>query len=89
MDKWSEEQLKKMKVGRGIGRGPSGARLVGTPTDPIRLGRVAALTSQLGGNEAFKSFIESYGSEGGYTKGIGMQEKYNSWAAAQYRDKVG
>ncbi|WVQ66406.1 uncharacterized protein L199_004586 [Kwoniella botswanensis] len=55
MDKWSDDQLKKMK---------------------------------LGGNEAFKSFIENYGPEGGYTKGMGMQEKYNSWAASQYREKL-
>lgn len=33
--------------------------------------------------------MESYGSEGGYSKGIGMSEKYNCWAAAQYREKVG
>ena len=32
--------------------------------------------------------MESYGPEGGYTKGMGMTEKYNSWAAAQYRDKL-
>lgn len=55
MDKWSDDQLKKMT---------------------------------LGGNEAFKTFMESYGSEGGYSKGIGMNEKYNSWAAAQYREKL-
>ncbi|KAK1923676.1 putative ARF GTPase activator [Papiliotrema laurentii] len=55
MDKWSDEQVKKMK---------------------------------LGGNEKFKNFIESYGPEGGYAKGIGMNEKYNSWAAAQYREKL-
>ncbi|WWD20387.1 hypothetical protein CI109_104863 [Kwoniella shandongensis] len=55
MDKWSDDQLKKMK---------------------------------LGGNEAFKAFIESYGPEGGYTKGMGMNEKYNSWAATQYREKL-
>ncbi|WVQ84729.1 hypothetical protein IAT38_006886 [Cryptococcus sp. DSM 104549] len=55
MDKWSDDQLKKMK---------------------------------LGGNEAFKTFIEGYGSDGGYTKGMGMQEKYNSWAATQYREKL-
>ncbi|WWC92907.1 uncharacterized protein L201_007869 [Kwoniella dendrophila CBS 6074] len=55
MDKWSDEQLKKMKNG---------------------------------GNEAFKTFIENYGPEGGYTKGIGMIEKYNSWAATQYREKL-
>lgn len=55
MDKWSDDQFKKMK---------------------------------LGGNEAFKTFMESYGPEGGYTKGMGMQEKYNCWAAAQYREKA-
>jgi hypothetical protein len=43
---------------------------------------------QLGGNESFKSFMDSYGFNGGYTKGMSMQEKYNSWAAAQYREKV-
>ncbi|ORY34614.1 hypothetical protein BCR39DRAFT_513626 [Naematelia encephala] len=55
MDKWSEDQLKKMR---------------------------------LGGNEAFKTFMESYGPEGGYKIGMGMNEKYNSWAAAQYREKL-
>ncbi|WVQ95954.1 hypothetical protein IAU59_003053 [Kwoniella sp. CBS 9459] len=55
MDKWSDDQLKKMK---------------------------------LGGNEAFKTFIENYGPDGGYTKGMGMQDKYNSWAATQYREKL-
>ncbi|WVN87510.1 uncharacterized protein L203_102692 [Cryptococcus depauperatus CBS 7841] len=55
MDKWSDEQVKKMK---------------------------------LGGNERFKDFIENYGPEGGYAPGMGIQEKYNSWAAAQYREKL-
>ncbi|OXG89719.1 ADP-ribosylation factor GTPase-activating protein 1 [Cryptococcus neoformans A2-102-5] len=55
MDKWSEDQLNKMKMG---------------------------------GNEKFKDFMENYGPEGGYTKGMGMQEKYNSWTAAQYREKL-
>ncbi|GMK56590.1 hypothetical protein CspeluHIS016_0304300 [Cutaneotrichosporon spelunceum] len=55
MDKWSEEQLKKMRNG---------------------------------GNAAFNEFMDSYGPEGGYTKGMGMSEKYNSWAATQYRDKL-
>ena len=32
--------------------------------------------------------MESYVPDGGYSKGVGMQEKYNSWAAAQYREKV-
>ena len=43
---------------------------------------------ELGGNEAFKTFMESYGPEGGYRKGMDMQEKYNCWAATQYREKV-
>lgn len=43
---------------------------------------------QMGGNEEFTSFMDSYGPEGGYKKGMGMQEKYNSWAATQYREKV-
>jgi ADP-ribosylation factor GTPase-activating protein 1 len=46
------------------------------------------LTSKLGGNEAFKTFMESYGPEGGYRKGMDMQEKYNCWAATQYREKA-
>lgn len=32
--------------------------------------------------------MNTYGPEGGYTKGMGMKEKYHSWAAAQYREKV-
>jgi ADP-ribosylation factor GTPase-activating protein 1 len=32
--------------------------------------------------------MDSYGPDGGYSKGMGMSEKYNSWAAAQYRDKL-
>ena len=55
MDKWSDEQVKKMRVG---------------------------------GNDKFKAFMKDYGSEGGYSAGMGMNEKYNSWAAAQYREKV-
>lgn len=55
MDKWSDEQVKKMR---------------------------------LGGNEKFKSFFEDYGAKGGYSKGQGMNEKYNSWVAAQYREKA-
>jgi ADP-ribosylation factor GTPase-activating protein 1 len=42
----------------------------------------------MGGNEEFKTFMDNYGPEGGYKKGMGMQEKYNSWAATQYREKV-
>jgi hypothetical protein len=32
--------------------------------------------------------MENYGPEGGYRKGMDMQEKYNCWAATQYREKV-
>lgn len=32
--------------------------------------------------------MDSYGPEGGYTKGMSMTDKYNSWAATQYRDKL-
>lgn len=32
--------------------------------------------------------MNSYGPEGGYEKGMGINEKYNSWAAAQYREKL-
>jgi hypothetical protein len=51
--------------------------------------KAAKLMYKLGGNEAFKTFMESYGPEGGYRKGMDMQEKYNCWAATQYREKVG
>lgn len=32
--------------------------------------------------------MDSYGPDGGYTKGMSMSDKYNSWAATQYRDKL-
>lgn len=32
--------------------------------------------------------MDSYGPEGGYTKGMSMQDKYASWAATQYREKL-
>lgn len=32
--------------------------------------------------------MDSYGPEGGYEKGMGINDKYNSWAAAQYREKL-
>ena len=72
MDKWSEDQLKKMRVGL----------VLHCRRD------ICSCPAQLGGNEAFKAFIESYGSQGGYTKSMGMSEKYNSWACTQYREKV-
>ena len=32
--------------------------------------------------------MDNYGPDGGYAKGMGMNDKYNSWAASQYREKV-
>jgi len=56
MDKWSDDQMNKMRFG---------------------------------GNRAFKEFMEGYvKEEGGWRKGMGIQEKYKTWAAAQYREKV-
>jgi len=56
MDKWSEDQMNKMRAG---------------------------------GNKPFREFMESYGPEGGYVKKQSIAEKYKTWAAAQYREKVG
>ncbi len=44
--------------------------------------------SQLGGNGPFTAFLNEYGPTGGYVKGMIITEKYNTWAAAQYREKV-
>lgn len=56
---------------------------------PARL-TIAPLSSrvQLGGNAPFTTFINEYGPTGGYIKGMNITEKYNTWAAAQYREKV-
>lgn len=32
--------------------------------------------------------MDAYGPEGGYEKGMGINDKYNSWAASQYREKL-
>lgn len=42
---------------------------------------------KLGGNAPFTTFINDYGPTGGYIKGMNITEKYNTWAAAQYREK--
>jgi hypothetical protein len=55
MDKWSEDQMNKMRHG---------------------------------GNAPFREFMENYGPEGGYVKKQSIAEKYKTWAAAQYREKV-
>lgn len=43
---------------------------------------------RLGGNKPFKTFMDTYGPEGGYVKGMGIGEKYKTWAAREYREKV-
>lgn len=44
----------------------------------------------MGGNIPFQEFISSYepADVGGYTSGISISEKYNCWAATQYKEKV-
>ena len=34
------------------------------------------------------TFMKGYGEQGGYREGMTVQEKYNCWAAAQYKEKV-
>ncbi|KAH6915095.1 ArfGap-domain-containing protein [Coprinopsis sp. MPI-PUGE-AT-0042] len=42
---------------------------------------------QLGGNKPFKDFMNSY-QDGGYRPDSSPHEKYHSWAAAQYKEKL-
>lgn len=57
MDEWTEEQMKKMRIG---------------------------------GNLPFKTFMKDYTpvEQGGYREGMGISEKYHTWAAAQYKEKL-
>ncbi|KAL5530004.1 GCS1 [Sanghuangporus sanghuang] len=45
---------------------------------------------KLGGNAPFREFVKSYSpsESGGYRDGMGIQEKYQCWAAAQYKEKL-
>jgi ADP-ribosylation factor GTPase-activating protein 1 len=45
---------------------------------------------QLGGNNNFRAFLNSYepAADGGYREGMGAYELYHSWAATQWREKV-
>ena len=43
--------------------------------------------SKIGGNKPFKDFMNSY-QDGGYKPESSINEKYHSWAAAQYKEKV-
>ncbi|KAG9044151.1 Zn finger-containing GTPase- Activating Protein for ARF [Serendipita sp. 407] len=57
MDEWTEEQMKKMRIG---------------------------------GNLRFTTFMNEYtpAEQGGYREGMTIAEKYNCWAAAQYKEKL-
>jgi hypothetical protein len=45
---------------------------------------------KIGGNAPFVAFMQSYtpAEQGGYKEGMSAHDKYHSWAAAQYREKV-
>ncbi|KAI9513273.1 ArfGap-domain-containing protein [Russula earlei] len=45
---------------------------------------------KIGGNGPFVEFMRSYTpiEHGGYSEGMSIHEKYHSWAAAQYREKL-
>ncbi|PVG00478.1 ArfGap-domain-containing protein [Serendipita vermifera] len=57
MDEWTEDQMKKMRIG---------------------------------GNIPFMTFMKDYtpAEQGGYRPGMSVSEKYNCWAAAQYKEKL-
>ena len=46
--------------------------------------------AKIGGNGPFVAFMQSYTpvGQGGYKEGMSNHDKYHSWAAAQYREKV-
>ncbi|KAI0005132.1 ArfGap-domain-containing protein [Russula compacta] len=45
---------------------------------------------KIGGNGPFVAFMQSYTpvGQGGYKEGMSIHDKYHSWAAAQYREKL-
>jgi len=45
---------------------------------------------KIGGNAPFVAFMQSYTpvEQGGYKEGMSIHEKYHSWAATQYREKL-
>jgi ADP-ribosylation factor GTPase-activating protein 1 len=75
MDTWYEDQVRRMKVG-------DRALLL----HPFYFHQVV----KIGGNAPFVAFMQSYtpAEQGGYKEGMSIHEKYHSWAAAQYREKV-
>lgn len=43
---------------------------------------------RISGNLKFMTFMKEYGDQGGYREGMSVVEKYNCWAAAQYKEKI-
>ena len=56
------------------------------PFDPF----CVLIVVKIGGNAPFVAFMQSYTpvEQGGYKEGMSIHDKYHSWAAAQYREKV-
>jgi ADP-ribosylation factor GTPase-activating protein 1 len=76
MDTWSEDQIKRMQV--------CNSRTY-SKYDSNHVWQVKA-----GGNGPFKDFVRSYPSDqGGYTEGMEPYATYHSWAATEYKAKVG
>lgn len=73
MDEWTEDQMKKMRVGR---------------TNYLWEDSAANSRYKISGNLPFMTFMKDYGEQGGYKEGMTVVEKYNCWAAAQYKEKV-
>ena len=76
MDTWQEEQVRRMAVWRRVF----------FPYDPFRF----LIVVKIGGNAPFVAFMQSYTpvEQGGHKEGMSVHDKYHSWAAAQYREKV-
>ena len=76
MDTWQEDQVRRMEV-----RLPEFS-----PYDPSCF----LMIVKIGGNAPFVAFMQSYTpvEQGGYKEGMSVHDKYHSWAAAQYREKV-
>lgn len=78
MDNWQEDQFKRMEVCHYAVKHSLHALLT------------CVYFVQRGGNKRFKEFLEQYtpASIGGYEIGMSKDEKYGSWAAEQYKERV-
>lgn len=76
MDTWQEDQVRRMEVWY--------------PSSPMRPILLSLILVKMGGNAPFIAFMQSYTpvEQGGYKEGMSAHDKYHSWAAAQYREKV-